>query len=1025
MDSGGLNSNARSSFRNPTYVLDAANRFPMRLLLATLLVVAGPGGVPGVLEPAGLRALDDDDGPLDPRAPDRDQDGLTDDEERRLGTDPADPDTDRDGLLDGDEVHGVTSFGYTEPLRSYGADPRHPDVFVEVDWMESAGDDPYLNARIAYRAAADVHRVFERSGTGIRIHFDLGPDVASWMPEDEQEEGLDVHRFVRFPDPGKVVPRQEAFPLRPVRGVESNTLSLYEIYHDPRFFRPSRRNVFYYIVFAEQSGVGSEESSVRPGVTDTFGDDAARRLGLRPTGVGVGAVFRRPLLVVDPALERFAYSATFLHELGHQFGLGHGGLAADGGPDTHNYKPNYPSVMNYRYQYRGVDLLEGQPVLDFSHGRMPSLRERELLEPIGLGGATPSPHQLEVMRVTHLEGTVYPSNLDWNGNGRVDEAPVARDLDLDGELGLEALTDHDDWSALQRRGFAGIGWRAFDGLGLGAHAQEPETIRRSGDFDGDGLGDLLLFDGARLACIRGAPGGGLELREPDAIEERVEGGSEDGIESWVFSTDDRLLVLDAESNGRDEVLLHRAGRVALLALPRSGARLLWSASEIAAAPAETPVEAWTVGGGDSFLALGRSRSQAGEVLACSASGERVAILAWVEGELCVRWRSTVRLPDRVEERIPVISSGRSDEGEGATFLVRGASSLTEYDARKLAVPALRADVSGVIPPREGLDDPGWSVSALDVLHPIDVDGDGVDELLLEGPRQLGLLDETTEGLRLAWAAREQVGGWSIDSIESVLVADLLGEGVPQIVLLSPERWLALEWIETESTMAPVAAVEVAIPLPGEPGGEGATDADAVLAEIHGVTTGRFLAGHREQLLVQEGERLLLVGMTRGGFEVESVYDDHVGSWTISEIDHLSVTQADEDPEEEVIAKRGSVLAILHFSPLARTSRLARYDLDGGRLLAVRTFLRGDATSDATLDLSDAVTLLSHLFLRGGLVSCQDAADSDDSGELDLSDAIYLLNFLFLGGPAPPPPGPGHPGIDPTPDHLICQFESSP
>ncbi len=43
---------------------------------------------------------------------DRDRDGLTDEEERALGTDPDDIDTDDDGIFDGDEVN----FTHTDPL---------------------------------------------------------------------------------------------------------------------------------------------------------------------------------------------------------------------------------------------------------------------------------------------------------------------------------------------------------------------------------------------------------------------------------------------------------------------------------------------------------------------------------------------------------------------------------------------------------------------------------------------------------------------------------------------------------------------------------------------------------------------------------------------------------------------------------------------------------------------------------------------------------------------------------------------
>jgi hypothetical protein len=83
-----------------------------------------------------------------------------------------------------------------------------------------------------------------------------------------------------------------------------------------------------------------------------------------------------------------------------------------------------------------------------------------------------------------------------------------------------------------------------------------------------------------------------------------------------------------------------------------------------------------------------------------------------------------------------------------------------------------------------------------------------------------------------------------------------------------------------------------------------------------------------------------------------------------------------------------------------------------------TFPRGDANSDGAIDVSDAIYLLSYLFLGGASPLCEDALDVDDRGSLEITDAVYLLDFLFQGGPAPPPPHP-LPGPDPTPDPLEC------
>jgi hypothetical protein len=49
----------------------------------------------------------------------------------------------------------------------------------------------------------------------------------------------------------------------------------------------------------------------------------------------------------------FSQAGTFMHELGHNLGLHHGGA------DDVNYKPNYISVMNYLFQLNGIFVNKG------------------------------------------------------------------------------------------------------------------------------------------------------------------------------------------------------------------------------------------------------------------------------------------------------------------------------------------------------------------------------------------------------------------------------------------------------------------------------------------------------------------------------------------------------------------------------------------------------------------------------------------------------------------------------------------
>lgn len=107
------------------------------------------------------------------------------------------------------------------------------------------------------------------------------------------------------------------------------------------------------------------------------------------------------------------FEATLPHEFGHQIGLNHGG---DRGA---NGTPNYPSLMNYAYNY---DLSIG-----YSEGALAGLAldERALPERLAvpfdklkyLGG---SPFHF---RVEPLEGGTM-TWVDWNRDGLHDEAPV-------------------------------------------------------------------------------------------------------------------------------------------------------------------------------------------------------------------------------------------------------------------------------------------------------------------------------------------------------------------------------------------------------------------------------------------------------------------------------------------------------------------------------------------------------------------------------------------------------------------------
>ena len=82
------------------------------------------------------------------------------------------------------------------------------------------------------------------------------------------------------------------------------------------------------------------------------------------------------------------------------------------------------------------------------------------------------------------------------------------------------------------------------------------------------------------------------------------------------------------------------------------------------------------------------------------------------------------------------------------------------------------------------------------------------------------------------------------------------------------------------------------------------------------------------------------------------------------------------------------------------------------------FTRGDANDDGTLNIADAIFLLTNLFVGGPAPVCLDAGDTNDDGFIDISDVITAINYIFVGGAAPPAPFPNC-GIDPTADALDC------
>ncbi|MHC5006673.1 MAG: hypothetical protein ACYTGF_04845 [Planctomycetota bacterium] len=268
------------------------------------------------------------------------------------GTHPSHPDTDGDGISDGDEVLG-TAGGLDLP--ALGANALRKDIFVETDWMSEDADSGPHTHRPSFAAVHSLVNTFANASevqnpcgvTGIALHVDHGQAGAytggSLIGDDT---------VVLFP-------------------VEFN---VYKAAH----FDANRQGYFHYSIHCHRFNDPDNGSS---GIAELPGDDFIVSLGSGVTNSNV--------------------SKTTLHELGHNLSLRHGGF------ENLNFKPNYNSVMNYRYQFPGADITcdaLGDGVLDYSHGLNLVLDETGLRESEGVCGGTP---------------------IDWNGNSVVDLEPVA------------------------------------------------------------------------------------------------------------------------------------------------------------------------------------------------------------------------------------------------------------------------------------------------------------------------------------------------------------------------------------------------------------------------------------------------------------------------------------------------------------------------------------------------------------------------------------------------------------------------
>lgn len=293
------------------------------------------------------------------------------------GTDPAVADTDGDGIGDGDEVLG-TPAGLDLP--AMGLSPLHQDLLFEFDWF----DDSLECGAHTHRPTADI---VSRLASAFAAGPVTNPDGTTGI-----NVVADYGQGGAFTG-GNLVPDADGVIASGVSGSDFMGLKASN-------FSSAREGYFHYVLMPHRYNTSSDSS----GQAELGGDDLIVSLYCYGSTTNV--------------------ANTIMHEVGHNLGLRHGGDT-----DLPNYEPNYNSVMNYRYQFPGVDTdctPPGNGKLDYSRGQRAALNESALVESAGICG-----------------GVAW----DWNGNGVIDVGTVSVDVNnADGFL--TAQTDHDDWSKL-------------------------------------------------------------------------------------------------------------------------------------------------------------------------------------------------------------------------------------------------------------------------------------------------------------------------------------------------------------------------------------------------------------------------------------------------------------------------------------------------------------------------------------------------------------------------------------------------
>ncbi|WP_427887450.1 zinc-dependent metalloprotease family protein [Kribbella sp. GL6] len=305
-------------------------------------------------------------------------------------------DTDGDSLPDAWETNGYDANGdgvVDVDLPAMGANPNKKDLFVEMD---------YMSGRLASTAALDrIVQVFATApvsnpdgSTGITIHLDAGAARGA-------KYDLGGGNEVAYDD-----------DLNP-SATQTNAIKAAN-------FAAARKAVFHYMLWGDSYDGGCSSGQAFNIPNDTFIVTVGQKCSWNATDdTNVG---------------------TFVHELGHNLGLQHGGA------DGLNYKPNYLSVMNYSFQLGGVLKADGTKYWGYSNVQPASINEARPDETVGLGSLGAGYRTSWKCPDGKTRTTTGAANqpIDWNCDGDTNDTTTA--ADINGDKTTSVLIAQNNWA---------------------------------------------------------------------------------------------------------------------------------------------------------------------------------------------------------------------------------------------------------------------------------------------------------------------------------------------------------------------------------------------------------------------------------------------------------------------------------------------------------------------------------------------------------------------------------------------------